>query len=225
VSQVRANLAELVNHIGQCDACAEAADRSEFAEHLLDELGQTPQTVSLEERAEIEAIERAWSDNEAAIAAAVTETLLYSIGPVLAHELKRFEVLRPLDIFLATNAVNMLAYSRYSQQPAQTFELRNDGLRQDGQLTVPLESMVFHIRRHAPMPGEQGPLFYHWMLAAAANVPRLFLQFVATPVPGGVQLEADTPSVKHDLRTRWLPGVMAHALALPFAATASADGI
>lgn len=205
VSELRARLTEILEHVRECDACRAAGDeRAGDAAALFEALGVLDAELTPEQRAEIEAIEQAWSDNERQIDKAVKEILLNAVG----MPLPRFETtVRPLDVFLATNAVNLLVFNRVNPKKQQLFVLTREGLMEDGPLVVSDALLCRQIRRHAPIADAAAKELYRWSLKAAEYVPGLFMQFQAESTWRGIELKLDSPALKQDLFTRWLPKV------------------
>ncbi len=203
---VRAQLDELLDHVDQCPDCLNAAQSSEHQEAVLSALGAFAGEPSAEERAEYEALEQAWSDDEAQIREAVTSVLLPSLPWDIRNEVDTLGAdVDPLKLFLATNAVNLLVFSRVSDSALERLSLSRDGLDRDGHREVPADAIVGEIARHAVLQPESARAVFDWMLRAAGYAPKLFLHFAAARSEGKVALRLDEPSLEQDLFVRWVP--------------------
>lgn len=203
---VRDQLGELMDHVDECSDCLNAAQSSEHQEAVLSALGAFAGEPSAEERAEYEALEQAWSDDEAQIREAVTSVLLPSLPWDIRNEVDTLGAdVEPLKLFLATNAVNLLVFSRTSDSGVDQLSLSVDGLERDERLEVAAATIVAEIARHAVLQPESARLVFGWMLRAAGYAPKLFLHFTAARSDGKVALRLDEPSLQHDLLVRWKP--------------------
>jgi len=204
VKAAREHLADLMAHVRNCDPCLAVGDEHvENAEALFDALGVPDAELTEQERAEIEAIEQAWSDNEGQIEKAVENVLLNGVPALPQVD----GPMRHLDAFLAINAINLLVFNRIDPQSGPKPVLTPEGLMEGGALTVPVALLVSQIRRHAPLSEAAAQAMYRWSLTAADWVPGLFLQFRASKTPHGIELTLDAPSLRHNLNTRWVPRV------------------
>ena len=203
---VRDRLDELLDHVDECPDCLDASQSSEHQEAALIALGAFADEPSAEELAEYEALEQAWSDDEEQIREAVTSVLLPSLPWDIRNEVAALGPdVEPLRLFLATNAVSLLVFSRASDSSLQRLSLSRDGFDRNGDLEVAAETIVSEIARHAGLQQDSARAVFDWMLRAADYAPKLFLHFVATRSDGQVALRLDEPSLKHDLFERWVP--------------------
>lgn len=206
LSQVRDQLDELMDHVDECADCLNAAQSSKHQEAVLSALGAFADEPSAEERAEYEALEQAWSDDEARIRDAVTSALLEHLPWDVRNEVATLgDDVDPLKLFLATNAVNLLVFSRTSDSGVEPLSLSMEGMARDGRLEVPADTIIREIARHAVLQPESARAVFDWMLRAAGYSPKLFLHFTAARSEGQVALRLDQPSLKQDLFVRWKP--------------------
>ena len=215
ISRARTQLRDILDHVSECDACGAATDAAnDHGEAIFEALGLADDQLTEAEQRELEEIDRRWARNEQEIEEAVNEVLLNSVSFELSREWREMQRLsgsppkiRHLDVFLATNALNLLIHSRASRHSEESFALTKAGLLEGNKLAVSRQDLVIHMMRHAPaMSQPVASAMFDWTLKVAAAVPKLFLQFESTQRrDGGVSLHLDTPSLQHDLNKRWLP--------------------
>lgn len=228
LAAVKSRLTEFLDHIDECEACRQAGAAAADPNAVLELLAASLDALSPEELAELDAIEKAWSDDENSVRKAVTGALLPSLPSRLQQIAALGSDVEPLKVFLAANAVNTLVYSRASLHKREDLTLSAKGFSRNGALEVPAKVLIAEIARHASLRPASAARVYEWLLDAAPHAPKLFLEFVTRLESGRVVLRLDTPALKHDLFARWAPAVpkpqpaqgLAPALTIPGVAPA-----
>jgi hypothetical protein len=202
-ARVRERLTELIEHVDDCEDCRAVSQSLTSPLDVFDALSDERGALSPQERRVAKAMDQALSDDEDAIDQAIEDVLLPNLPEHLAT-VKADYGLTNLQIFLATNAVNLLMASYASRKKGLPIRLSKSGFTLGTKLTSKREALVGEIESHTRATAKIAESLFDWQLEAAEHCSGLYLDLtVADFAKGVLTLELDAPTLAHDLVERW----------------------
>jgi len=205
--QARARAYELLEHVEDCDACFAAGESAEDVAALYEAIAPAEAELTEEDSRTLEDLLVARREDDAAVARAVEEVLLPSLGRELGSLEAIGPDLTPLTLFLATDAVALLVRRTAGPDEPQSVVMTSDGaIRSALQVLVAPEVVIREIAHVAGISLETAERLAKWWIPrAASHQPHLFLGVDCVSLPNG-QLRM-TPSLRRadeDLFNRWM---------------------
>ncbi len=177
-----------LRRLSRCQSESDVAGLDVF-DALSDERG----ALSPQDAASAKAMDQTLSDDEDAIDQAIEDVLLPNLPEHLAA-VKTDNGLTNLQVFLATNAVNLLMASYASRKKGLPIRLSKSGFTLGTQLTSKREALVGEIESHTRATARIAESLFDWQLEAAEHCSGLYLDLtVADFAKGVLTLELDAP--------------------------------
>ena len=201
--EARKHLVQFLSHVDDCDKCRAVSEQMADPGLVYAALAETErEPLPAAERAQLEAGHKAFAEGTTAIEDAVVN----SLKPWLSESLQPPPAVAPLPLFLATDAVNLLARSMSAEYPGALLELTPAGLFAGDNLVATRSEVASDIAEHASLNPDIADDLLTWQLNVVKAFPRLNLYRGLSTIPSeyGVVLTRATSRSAEELAELWL---------------------
>ncbi|MGE3274961.1 MAG: sigma-70 family RNA polymerase sigma factor [Vicinamibacterales bacterium] len=205
---VKDRLVELIDHVDDCDACRTTAGKvdEETATRVYERIADLSSTMAPDDLQDLEAWDRARADEDAQIVEAMESAVLPALPKHLLRPASVPADVTPLELFRASNAVNLMTHGHAVRAQGQPVRLSKEGVTIGDRVAIRPENLVKEIARHAEVTPDVAAALFDWVLDAAATFPQLFIHFDAQAEGSGVlRMELLPPADDVNLLERWAP--------------------
>jgi len=197
-ADAREHLVQFLSHVDDCDRCRAVSEKIAEPDLVFAALGSGDvEPLPKAEREQLEAGHRAFAAGTAAIEDAVSNMLLPSVQaqpPASAT---------PMQVFLATDAVNLMARSMSAEYPSALIVLTAGGMFAGDERVSARREIVDAIAEHARVPVDAADDLLTWQLQVCDETTLLYRGAWTMSLEGGVLFMRTKSKPAEELAEHW----------------------